>query len=440
MRKFRKLLLLVIVAAADIKAGTYAQTDEVIEWNQIMIDAALAEKTAPFVLTRSAAIVQAAVFDALNGIERRYQPVHVMACAPERASRRAAVMQAAYGTLVALFPTQLSVLEAKRWAGLEKIVNDERCTECHSIDLGIDWGQRVADEILAWRGTDGFTTSYPPFLGGTAPGQWRPTPPAFAPGVGFVFAYMTPWVLDSAWQFRSSGPPALTSAQYAADFNESKAMGSAATLTRTADQTVFAKFWNADTVTYFWDRVAASLISKRRSTMLDTARLLAQLNLAMADAVIAAWDAKYTFTAWRPVTAIPLAGTDGNAATMPDPGWTPLLVAPAHPEYPSAHSTTSTAATIVLASYFGEHRTFTVDSSVFPGVLRTFNSFASALNEIADARVFGGIHFRFSCEEGHTLGSRVGKYILRHSCRPLRCGRFEEGRFDHSNEQVEPEK
>ena len=423
MRTFGTNMLLAVITAAASTA-TPARADEVIEWNQIMIDASLAEHTAPFVLTRSAAIMQVAVFDALNGIERRYQPVHVAACAPPGVSHRAAVVQAAYATLVSLFPTQRTVLETKRWASLEKIADDESCTHC--IHRGIGWGQQVADEILAWRGGDGFTTMYPPFIGGTAPGQWRPTPPAFAPGVGVVFAYMIPWVLDSPSQFRPDGPPSLTSAQYASDFNESKTTGSLSSLSRTADQTSFVQFWNADTVTYFWGRVAASLIAKHRGTMLENARLFAQLDLAMADAVIATWDAKYSFASWRPITAIPLAENDGNPATRPDPAWTPLLGTPAHPEFPSAHSTISSAAATVLSSFFGEHTRFTVDSSAFPGVTRTFRSFSAALEEIADARVFGGIHFRTACDVGQSLGRKAGTYVLRHSCQPLRQRGFGE--------------
>jgi membrane-associated phospholipid phosphatase len=429
MKKFRtKIVLAVITAVAS--TATPARADEVIEWNQIMIDASLAEHTAPFVLTRSAAVVQAAVFDALNAIQSRYQPVHVRVGAPPGVSRRAAVVQAAYATLVSVFPTQRALLDAKRWASLEKIANDERCTRCNAIERGIDWGQQVADEILAWRGGDGFITFYPPFLGGSAPGQWRPTPPAFVPGVGVVFANMTPWVLDSPWQYRPDGPPALTSAQYAAGVNESKTAGSAYSLIRTADQTLFAKFWNADTVTYFWDRVAASLCTRHRSTMLENARMFAQLNLAMADAVIATWDAKYSYASWRPVTAIPLAGTDGNRETTPQPDWTPLLVTPAHPEFPSAHSTISAAAVTVLASFFGEHTRFTVDSSAFPGVTRTFQNFSAALEEVADARVFGGIHFRAACEAGQALGRKTGTYVLRHSCRPLHHRRSGEIDFE----------
>jgi hypothetical protein len=400
-----------------------------------MIDASLAEKTAPFVLTRSAAIVHAAIFDAINGIEPRYKPIHVSGYAPRGTSRRAAVVQAAYGTLVELFPTQRSTFDSKRWVSLEEIVNDAKCGRCVSIDRGLDWGQKVADEILAWRSTDGFTTSYPPFLGGDSAGQWRPTPPppACVAGVGVPFAHMTPWVLDSPSQFRLDGPPALTGAQYAADFNETMAMGNdASPSSRTPDQTLLARFWNGDTVTYLWGRVAASLVRRQNNSLLENARLFAQLSLAMADAVIATWDTKYTYAFWRPVTAVRFAAADGNPATMPDPAWTPLLTTPCHPEYPSAHSTLSTAAATVLASYFGGKTTFTVDSSLLPGVQRTFNSFSDALNELADARVFGGMHFRTSCEQGRALGRKVGKYVLLHSCRPSHRGRLGEFDFDKS--------
>ncbi|PYK61826.1 MAG: hypothetical protein DME21_08080 [Verrucomicrobia bacterium] len=159
--------------------------------------------------------------------------------------------------------------------------------------------------------------------------------------------------------------------------------------------------------------------AERHTTLLEKSRLLALLNMALADAAIACWDAKYTYVFWRPVTAIPLGATDGNPATVEDSSWTPFIVTPAHPEYPSGHSTTSGAAAVVLADFFGEESLLSFDSDVTIGVTRSFTSFSAALDEIKDARINGGIHFRSACNDGQTTGQQVANYILDHSLQRL---------------------
>src|SRR5438874_5293876 len=222
----RKLELWLAVVALVIAMSSFARADVVTDWNQNAQQAFLTAKTSPVVSTRVLAIMHVAMFDAVNGIERRYTPIHVDFDAPPGASRRAAAIQAAYATLVKLFPSQKSTLDAQRDASLNSIASEEAFENSQSIARGIEWGQQVADDILAWRSTDGFTPAPPPFVGGTNVGQWRPTPPGFLPGVGVQYAYMTPWVIQSPSQFRPGGPPALTSARYAEVFNETKSMGS----------------------------------------------------------------------------------------------------------------------------------------------------------------------------------------------------------------------
>ena len=387
-----------------------AAADEVTDWNAIMFQSALAGGTTPLVMNRNAAIVQASVFDALNGIERRYTPIHVQPAAPRGASRRAAVVQAAYAAILHLYPSQQSTLDVQRQASLDAIASDDATENSESIARGIDWGQTVADEIWAWRLTDGITPAPPPFLGGNAPGQWRPTPPAFLPGAGPQFAYMTPWVMLSPSQFRPAGPPALDSAQYASDVAEVQSMGSLTSTTRSADQTLLARFWNASTASYYWNNIAVNLGAQRHFTLSDNAHLLALVTLAMGDAVIACWEAKYHYVFWRPVTAI-------RATT--DPAWTPLLITPAFPEYPSGHSTVSGAAAAVLTDTFGENTPFQTGSDVMLGVVRTFTSFTNATDEVKDARVFGGIHFRTACNDGDATGRAVGNYVLQNALIPL---------------------
>ena len=412
------LLTSLAVIMASIFVIT-ARADEVTDWNQYMLQAALLAKTSPIVMSRNAAIVHASVFDAVNGINPRYTPIHVKAAAPRGASRRAAAVQAAYVSLINLYPTQISTFDAQRTASLMAILNGGSAERVRSVMRGIQWGQTVADAIWAWRSTDGFTPPPPPFVGGTDIGEWRPTPPAFAPGAGPQFAYMTPWAILAPSQFRPGGPPALNSTRYAEVFNETKSMGSLTSSLRTADQTSYALFWNSSTGTYFWDSVAVSLSKQRHKTLLQNARILAMLNIAMADAAIACWEAKYHYVFWRPITAIPLADSDGNAATSPDPNFEPLFATPPHPEYPSGHSTVSSSATRVLAHFFGNRTSFTVQSEVTPGVERSFNSFSDALHEVTNARVFAGIHFRTACEDGETTGTAVADYILTNALQPV---------------------
>jgi hypothetical protein len=409
----RHLARILAGLAITALAGS-AHADVVTDWNQIMAQTALATKTSPLVTTRVAAIVQAAVFDAVNGIARRYTPIHVKPDAPRGASRRAAAIQAAYATLVALYPSQKATLDAQRQASLDGITDDDGDDDhghAKSISQGIAWGQTVADAILSWRSTDGFTPAPPPFLGGDAVGEWRPTPPGFLPGAAPQFATMTPWVLMTPWQFRPPGPADLAGAQYAADFNEVKAIGSLTSSTRTAFQTEVAKFWNGNTP-LFWNRIALTMAARRDTTLLENARLFALLNVAMADAAIACWDAKYHYVFWRPITAIQLADTDGNPLTDVDPSWTPLLVTPNFPEYPSGHATVSPAGAVVLQALFRDSGPFTLDSDVLPGVLHSFTSFAAAADEAFLARIYGGIHFRTSCQDGHDLGIAVGSYAM----------------------------
>jgi hypothetical protein len=228
---------------------------------------------------------------------------------------------------------------------------------------------------------------------------------------------METWVIESHDQFRPvNGPSPLSSPQYAKDFNEVKEMGSVSSTTRTADQTLAAQFWgNSSTPSYFWNHVALSLLSQKRHSLLANARLLALLDVAMADAIIASWDAKYYFVSWRPITAIALADQDGNPATQADVTWVPLLVTPPFPEYLSAHSSVSGAAAAILAEQFGNDTTFTFTSDVMTDVSRQFTSFSAALDEIRSARVNAGIHFRTACNDAQLLGTDVAQYVTEHA-------------------------
>jgi hypothetical protein len=396
--------------ASGVAIGA-TSADEITVWNQMMLLATLtAPVTAAPLTPRVAAIVQAAVFDAVNGIDRNYEPIYVQPAAPTGTSQRAAAVQAAYASLVRLFPNQKANFDQQRTASLAAITDTT-----DAIQMGLAWGQTVADQIWAWKSQDGFSNADPTYTGGTQPGQWRPTPPAFAPGLAPQLATTNPWVIRSPSQFRTTGPVAMTSDQYTADYTEVKGMGDSLNSSRTADQTLFAKFWQAGNPPDYWDQVVTSLAAQHNFSMSQTARLLALVNLGMADAIIGCWDAKYTYSSWRPITAIQLADTDGNDATIPDSGWTPLIVTPAFPEYPSAHSCVSGAAGRILSQAFGEETSFNVVSNAMLGVTRKFTSFSAALEEVKNARVFGGIHFRTACVDGTALGIAVGDYVIAHA-------------------------
>jgi hypothetical protein len=413
-----------------------AAADEVTDWNRIMLDALLVPPAVAAPLAqRPAAIVQAAVFDAVNGIERRYTPIHVTPAAAPGASRRAAAVQAAYASLVRLFPGQTATFDDKRTMSLIEIASGAAAEHSESIQRGIEWGQTVADAIWAWRSTDGFANVPPPFLGGLAPGEWRPTPsdaqppPPFAPGLAPQLAHVTPWAIASPSQFRPGGPPSLTSDRYTADFNEVKTVGSISAWSRTSDQTLYVRFWQSASPADFWDPVATSLSAERHFSLSENARLLALMNISLADAVIACGDAKYTYVSWRPITAIELGDTDGNPTTAADPAWKPLISTPPFPEYPAGHSCVSGAAGRILSAYFGEDTQFGVSSDGMPGVVRYFSSFSAALEEVRNARVLGGIHFRTACDDGQALGTAVANYIMGHALLPLHCER--EGQVGH---------
>jgi len=394
------------------------QADEVTDWNAIMFQAALTATppTTPLVTTRVAAIVQGAVFDAVNGIERRYTPLHVIADAPRGASQRAAAVEAAYASLVLLYPAQKSTFDAKRANSLAGIASGSAAENSESIERGISWGDQVAAAIWAWRSADGFTPAPAPDFGTAAIGVWRATPPGNLPFAGLQFSHMTPWVINSPGQFRPGGPPPLNSPQYATDFNETKVWGSLTSPVRSPDETLYSLFWNASTAPYYWDQIAISLAGANHLTFSENARLLAMTNVAMADAAIGCWDAKDHYRFWRPITAIrePTASAI-NPATSPDPTWTTLFATPAHPDYPSGHSCVSGAAGRALANYFGDDNSFSVTSDVMSGVTRYFPSISAATTEVRNARVFAGIHFRTATNDGQTLGTDVADWVQTHA-------------------------
>jgi PAP2 superfamily len=394
-----------------------AHADVVSDWNVVIGTAMRNANIMTGSQTRPLAIMHAAIFDAVNGIARKYDPYFVTDLAPGGARQEAAAAQAAYTTLVSLIPSQKAAFDTQLALSLASIPGVEGSSE--SIRRGVEWGERVALEILAWRSGDGFNAVVPPFCCGASPGVWRSVPPAAA-NANAVFpqvAVMTPFALLSHSQFRPGPPPALASAEYATSVNEVKAVGRATGSTRTAEQTELARLWH--NVAPIDENATFNSLLPPGLELVDRARILALINLAMADAYIHIFDAKYTYNLWRPYHAIRLADTDGNPATIPDSEWTSLILpTPNHQEYPSAHSAISGAALRMMRNLLGDNHAFTLRSPAYPTFVYDYPSFSAAILGVQNARIWGGIHYRFATQVGAAGGAMVADYIFQNFLRP----------------------
>jgi hypothetical protein len=386
----------------------------VIDWNQALLSVVNTPGAQPANIqpTRNFATLHAAIYDAVNSIDRSHEPYLIRVRAPRHASETAAADAAAHTALVGLYPAQQSALDADYAAELAKVPAGP------AKDQGIRVGEQVARDLVAIRADDGSNVTPPPFVPGTNPGDYRPTPPNFPAAVFTTWGRVTPFVLGSGDQFRPAPPPALTSPEYATAINEVQSLGSATSTTRTADQTVIGKFWTPP-IQNFWNQIAQTVAAAHHSDLPTTARLFAALNLSAADSAIAFYDAKYTYQLWRPITAIRLADTDGNPQTVADPNWIPLAGnTPADPSYPGAHSTISAAAADVLASFYGNNQQFSVTSPTLPGVTRSFASFSAAVDEAGLSRIYAGVHTRIDHEAGLELGNDVAHFVLHNALLP----------------------
>ncbi len=407
---FRATLFLACIAAINLGSsiGTPADADVVTDWNNAALDAIRAERTAPPIASRSLAILNVSIYDAVNGIARTHEPYLVQSAVAASASRKAAASAAAHEALVNLFPASGSSFDALHAAILAGIPNGPQKT------AGITWGEFVANQILAARANDGHDAIVPP-PGGSGPGVWVPTPPAFLPYLLPQWGFVVPFGMSSSSQFRPPGPPSLDSQQYAADYEEVKELGALVGSTRTEEQTEIALFWadgaGTETPPGHWNSIAQIIGAAQGNTLEENARLFALLNIAMADAAICSWDAKYTFHFWRPVTAIAFA--------EPELNWMSFIVTPPFPDYTSGHSTFSAAAATVLPLFYGtEDLPFTVGSDFLPDVYRSFPTCFDAAEEAAVSRIYGGIHFRSASEDGLQAGTSIGEWTVTHYLLP----------------------
>jgi hypothetical protein len=412
----KRKILYGVATLLTLLPSVIAQADVISEWNAVIATAMRNAGIATGSQTRPLAIMHAAMFDAVNGIARKYEPYFVTDLAPGGARQEAAAAQAAYTTLVSLIPSQKAAFDAQLATSLAAIPGAEGNSE--SIERGRAWGERVALDILGWRSVDGFNAVVPTFCCGATPGVWRAVPPtaATATAVFPQVAVMAPFALTSPSQFRPGPPPALASTEYATDINEVKAVGRATGSTRTAEQTELARLWHA--VAPIDENATFISLLPSGLDLVDRARILALVNLAMADAYIYIFDAKYTYNLWRPYHAIRLADTDGNAATTPDPEWTSLILpTPNHQEYPSAHSAISGAALRMMRNLLGD-LPFTLRSPGYPSFVYDYPSFSAGALGVQNARIWGGIHYRFATQVGAAGGVAVADYIFENFLRP----------------------
>jgi hypothetical protein len=389
-------------------AAVPAALDPVMQWNRFVLDLQAAPGAQPANIhpTYDLAIVHTAIYDAAVSIHHAAPP-YLVREEPARgsASTIAAVNAAAHDTLLRLYPALRAPIDQQYLTMQRRVPDGARRMR------GTRVGRVIAARILASRAGDGSTARPPAFTSTGAPGDYQPTPPALAPPVFTHWPAVRPFVLHRANELRPPAPPALTSPQYAAALEETRALGAATGSTRTPEQTQIGLFWNAP-IWATWNRIAQSVSLAHHSDLFQSARTFATLNLAFADSAIAFYDAKYAYRLWRPVTAIRMAGADGNAGTIADPAWTPLSATAPDPSYPGAHATISAAGARVLAAFFGDGGHLVVTSPTLPGAVRSFPTLSAAAREASVSRILNGNHTRLDEAAGATLGRSVAARVL----------------------------
>ncbi len=403
------LAALVIGLATLIMASSIAQADVVADWNAIASQTAIPVRPGPSAVL-DMAIVHAAMHDAIQAFEGRFES-YGGSIPNASGSPVAAAATAAHDVLVARFPSQSGTLDTL----LDNYLNGLGLTE----DAGMAIGHQAAANILNLRAGDGSFPSNPEvFIGGTEPGEWRPTLPAFAPMATPWLGAVTPFTLKDATQLRASPPPpSLGSGKYVHDYDEVKALGSVNSTARTQAQTDLGLFYS-DNFLALWERTLRGISNTNINNIGDSARLFALANLSAADAIIAAWDGKRFFHFWRPITAIQQGDSDGNPKTAGDATWLPLIPTPPYPEFPSGANNLTGAMTRTLERFFGDKLTFSVFSTPV-NKTKTYNRFSDMADDVVNVRIYQGIHFRTADEVARRHGTRVADLAFSHFLRPL---------------------
>jgi len=401
--------LALTTAFAPAAAASGPGPNAVVVWNT-NAQTAIYEvaRQAPYVAPRSFAMVQGAVYDAVNAVAGTpYQPYLIAPRAHRGDSADAAVAAAAHKVLVSLFPGQTAALDDMYATSLAAIPDGRGKAG------GVAVGVAAADAMIAARQNDG---AFGPqtWTVGAAPGQWRPTPPTNAADGAWV-GDLKPFVIPRNDMFRTAGPPPLTSAKYARDLNEVKALGGVDSTVRTQDQTEAAKWWHDRRLTEW--AIKRQLAVTHHLSTLQAARMFAMADVANADSLIACFDEKRFWSFWRPITAVQEADHDGNPATTGDPAWLPLLVTPPFPDYTSGHTCSTATVMDAMRAFFGRDDVAFSAYSADSGTTRSFDSFSAAVDEVVEARIWGGVHFRAADERGVQIGDGVARYVLSHEFR-----------------------
>ena len=409
--------ILSVLMVSVLLASAVASADVVLDWNTIAVDILAANKQNPFAQARYGAIVQLAVFEAVNAITGDYEPYLGTITPPPGASAEAAAIEAAYGVLNAYFPS--AALDAERANSLAQIPDGQA-----KID-GIATGDAVASAMVALRANDGSSPPQFKIPGPPVPGEWQATPSCpmvngIAVGTLFQWQYVTPFGIASASDFLLGPPPALTSNKYAKTYNEVMTVGSVDSTERPPDRANVALFYAASTSTRVFNQAAREVAQEKGRSLSENARALALINMANNDSLVATFVNKYHYNFWRPETAIHAGDTDGNPKTDPDPGYVPFIVTPCFPSYPSAHGSASNAAAEVMRRLYGEAgHSITLTNPALPDIVLQYTSFRQITDDISDARVYGGIHFRTDQVAGAQMGRAVGSAVYKNNLRPL---------------------
>ncbi len=402
--------LVALMAPASV-AGAQS-IDTVLQWNRVMLTAVFTPGANPPTVfsTRPLAMTSAAVFDAANSFDRVYRPYATWAEAASGASRDAAVAQAAHDVLVALLPTQRAVLDAALAVSLAGIPNQAAAD-------GSAVGAAAAKAILELRTGDGWERPFSPFVVPSLPGYWKPTPPNNPTAAFTNYPDVVGFIVDNGRHFMIEGPPALTSALYATDFNQVKSWGAVNSTVRSAAQTLISQQWagvgTSTTLNHVWNGVASDVARSRGWSGLEVARGHALLNMVIHDALMTSMTGKYLYGFWRPVTAVREADTDGNDATQADPTWLPLLTTPPYPSAPGNMACIASSAGRTLERLFGQDNvpfSVTWTGTTGPTTTRNYNGFRELSDQEAYSRIWGGIHFEFETLSSIGQCSRLGDY------------------------------
>lgn len=385
--------------------------DAVLDWNSVLLAAVRADLTPPPKACRAMAMTHVSMYDAVIGVVGGREPYAVREPAgPGPISAEAAAAAAAHKMLVALFPAQQATFDAALATSLAGVPDGP--AEAH----GVAWGEHVAQRILDLRADDGSAATVP-YAWPEGASWWEPTPPAYLPPAFPNWPEVRPWSLGHGAQLRGPAPPAPMSADYAAAFDEVLRLGAIDSSERTAEQSEIALFWadgpGTATPPGHWHEIAQQISEREHLSLAENAYLFALLGLAEADAAIVAWDMKYAYGHWRPVTGIREAAGDGNPATVADPSWTPFIPTPNFPAYVSGHSTFSGAAARLLGLYFGrDDFAFDTTTAAMPGVVRSFDGFWEAAEEGGQSRIYGGIHWQYDNRVGLQAGRRLAEQVF----------------------------